>query len=283
MVTERWVAQMKRGVKLLVIGLCGGALVGYAGVAGAMYTMQRELLFNTRDTGDLAKPGTLAIAGGERVGIATPDGETLAGWYLAPRTGHPVFLFLHGKGGGLERKTWRWKRLREHGDGVLAISYRGYPGSTGKPSEAGLMTDGRAAYDWLRAKGFASRDIVIHGLSLGTGVAVKLATEVPARALVLEAPYTAVVDIAADRLWWLPVRWLMHDTFLSRDRIGQVKMPILMAHGTRDSVIPYRHVERLFPLAPGPKVLARMEGSDHSTLTRDGLYERHIWPFLAQH
>lgn len=271
-----------RRLRLLLVALSVALVVGYAGVAGAMYTMQRDLLFNTRDTGNLAKPGTLAIKGGTRVTIPTVDGETLAGWYLAPQAGQPVFLFLHGKGGGLERKKWRWKRIAEHGAGVLAISYRGYPGSSGKPSEAGLMIDGRAAYDWLLQRGHGPEDIVLHGLSLGTGVAVKLATEVPAKALILEAPYTAVVDIAAERFPWLPVSLLMQDQFLTRERIGQVKIPILMAHGTRDSVIPYAHVERLFALAPGGTVLARMDGSDHSTLTRDGLYEKHIWPFLAR-
>ena len=124
--------------------------------------------------------------------------------------------------------------------------------------------------------------VVLHGLSLGSGVAAKLATEVAAKALILEAPYTAIVDIAGERFWWLPVRFLMRDQFLTRERIGKVRMPVLMAHGTRDSVIPYTHVERLFMLAPEPKILARMIGSDHATLVRDGIYEQHIWPFLAR-
>ncbi|MCB1505760.1 MAG: alpha/beta hydrolase [Hyphomicrobiaceae bacterium] len=272
-----------RGLRRVAVLFAGLAGFSYAGVAGAMYAMQRDMLFNVRDTGDLSKPGTLAIAGGERVKITTPDGEQLAGWYLAPRQGQPVFLFLHGKGGGLERKSWRWKRIREHGAGVLAISYRGYPGSTGTPSEAGLMIDGRAAYDWLRGKGHAASDIVLHGLSLGTGVAVKLAAEVQAKALILEAPYTAVVDVAAERYPWLPVRLLMHDQFLTRERIGKIAVPVLIAHGTRDTVIPFEQGERLFALAPEPKVMARMEGSDHSTLTRDGIYEKHIWPFLQRY
>lgn len=258
------------------------SVIVYAGITAAMYAKQRDLLFNTQDTGGLSKAGALAIEGGVRVVIPTPDGERLAGWYLAPKSGQPTFLFFHGKGGGLEKKKWRWKRLREHGDGVLAISYRGYPGSTGSASEAGLMTDARAAYDWLIARGHKADDIVLHGLSLGTGVATELATQVPARALILEAPYTAVVDVAAERYPWLPVGWLMRDPFLTRDKIAKVKIPVLIAHGTGDTVIPYQHAERLYALARQPKVLARFEGSDHSTLVRDGLYEKHVWPFLTR-
>lgn len=274
-------ASRKRYRRALTM-ILGSAAVAYAGTASTLYAMQRRLLYNTTDTGGLSKPGTLAIAGAERVVIATPDGERLAGWYMRPRAGEPVFLFLHGKGGGLERKKWRWQRIADRGAGVLAISYRGYPGSTGTPTEEGLMTDGRAAYDWLRGRGHRAGEIVLHGLSLGSGVAVQLATEVEARALVLEAPYTAIVDVAAERYPWLPVSWLMHDQFLSRARIARVRMPVLIAHGTRDSVIPYRHAERLFALAPEPKTFARMERSDHSTLTRDGLYELHVWPFVEK-
>lgn len=258
------------------------AAVSYASVVAAMFGFQSDLLYTPRDTGGLGAPGALAITGSQRVAIRTKDGETIAGWYVAPDPGKPVFLFLHGKGGSLERQTWRWKRIGDRGAGVLAISYRGYPGSTGTPSEAGLKLDARAAYDWLIANGHAPGQVVIHGLSLGSGVAVALAASVPARALILEAPFTAVVDVAAERYPWVPVHWLMRDQFLSRDVIGNVRMPVLIAHGDRDSVIPFAHAERLFARAADPKTLARMEGSEHATLTRDGLYEKHVWPFLLR-
>lgn len=91
---------MTRRLRMLLLGAAVVAVVGYAGIAVAMYTMQRDLLFNVRDTGNLAEPHTLAIEGSERVQISTPDGERLAAWYLPPQPGRPVFLFLHGKGGG---------------------------------------------------------------------------------------------------------------------------------------------------------------------------------------
>jgi fermentation-respiration switch protein FrsA (DUF1100 family) len=172
----------------------------------------------------------------------------------------------------------RWRRIAAEGAGFLAIAYRGYGGSTGTPSERGLYQDSLAAYGWL-AKRTSADNIVIHGFSLGSGVAVRLASEKPARALVLEAPYTSIVDMAG-RVTSLPVGSLVRDRFMSRERIGKVRMPVLMIHGDRDSVIPFEQGQTLYSLAHGPKTFVRMIGSDHNTLTRDGAYD-HIWRFLG--
>lgn len=263
---------------ITLLRLASLAAVTYLALLTAIYLSQRTMLFTTYDGGTLAAANYIAIRDSQSVQLKTPDGETLAAWYLAPKPGRPVFLFLHGKGGGLERKKWRWQRIRKTGAGVLAFSYRGYPGSTGSPSESGLIRDAETAFSWLRER-HASDKIIIHGLSLGTGVGVALATMVDARALILEAPYSAAVDVAAERYPWLPVHWLMWDTFLSRERIAHVQMPVLIAHGTKDTVIPFDHAKRLFARAVEPKHFIVMPGSDHSTLVRDGLYP-HIWRFL---
>ena len=121
---------------------------------------------------------------------------------------------------------------------------------------------------------------MLHGLSLGTGVATTLATKVNARALILEAPYTAIVDVAAERYWFFPVHQLMWDRYITRERIANIKMPLLIVHGTRDTVIPFAHAKRLYERAKRPKKLIPMPGSDHNTLVRDGLYP-HIWRYLG--
>jgi fermentation-respiration switch protein FrsA (DUF1100 family) len=256
-------------------------LGGYLAAVAILYFAQRSILFEVADSSSLSEPGTLAIGGSTRIAIPTADGETLAGWYVPPAGEGVVFLYMHGQKGALHRKRGRWRRVVEKRAGLLAFSYRGYPGSTGRPSEAGLHEDARAAYAWLRARHGADR-IVLHGQSLGTGVATRLATEVEARALILETPYTAVVDLAAERYPFAPVRLLMWDQFRSYKWIGQVRMPVLVAHGTRDSIVPFSHGERMFAMASAArqKVFVRMEGSDHLTLTRDGLYP-HIWRFLG--
>jgi len=217
----------------------------------------------------------------EAVRIETQDGESLVAWHLRPQPGEPVFLFFDGNGGRPHIWGGRWRRIAESGAGFLAVYYRGYSGSTGTPSERGLHLDARAGYDWLIARGYDANDIVIHGFSLGSGVAVRLASEQPARALILEAPFTGVDDVAAAHFTPLS-SLLIRDRFRSRDWIGDVRIPVLIVHGDADTVIPFTQGERLYVLANDPKQFVRMPGSDHATLVRDGIYP-HITAFLAQH
>ena len=217
----------------------------------------------------------------EVVRIATEDGESLVAWYREPQAGQPIFLFFDGNGGRPQIWEGRWRRITETGAGFLAVYYRGYSGSTGRPSERGLHIDARAGYDWLIAHNYQPHDIVIHGFSLGSGVAVRLATDHPARALILEAPFTGVDDVAAAHFTPL-ARYLIRDGFRSRDRIGDVHVPVLIVHGDADTVVPFDQGRRLFALANEPKQFIRMPGSDHATLVRDGIYP-HIQQFLEQH
>ena len=166
------------------------------------------------------------------------------------------------------------------GVGFLAINYRGYGQSTGTPSEQGLFTDGLAAVRLVARAWDRGEDIVIHGHSLGSGVAVYVATQRPARALILESPFTAASDVAGEFYWFIPVSWLMSDRFLSRERIKDVHVPVLIAHGDRDSLVPYAEGVALFRLANAPKIFVHMHGSDHSTLPRDGVYTCY-WKFLG--
>ena len=261
---------LRAGTILLAV-----VVVAYALIVGVVFFSQRQMLYpiaagNPTPDGD--GPPIQVVQ------IATPDHERLVGWYLRPQPGRPTLLFFGGQGGGLSFQAGRWRRIADEGVGFLAIGYRGHDGSTGKPSEVGLHTDARAAYDWL-VKRAPPNDIVIHGFSLGTGVAARLAIERPARALILEAPYTSTADIAAASWPWLPVRWLMLDQYRSRDIIDQVSTPLLIVHGDGDVVIPLSQGRTLYNLARSPKRFVRMIGSNHSTLTRDGLYD-HIWRFL---
>jgi fermentation-respiration switch protein FrsA (DUF1100 family) len=151
----------------------------------------------------------------------------------------------------------------------LALSYRGYGGSTGQPSEQGLYRDAEAAYAFAAARHPAER-IVLWGFSLGSGPAVALAVEHPIGKLVLEAPFTSTVDIAASVFPFVPVRALMKDQYRSDERIGRLAAPLLVMHGGRDNVVPIRYGERLFALAPEPKRFVRFAGGRHENLDEFG-------------
>lgn len=274
--------QTGRVARRVVWTLLVGGTLAYLASLGAVVMQQRSVLYNLSDDGRLAAAGGLAVPDSQRLALITEDGVEVAAWYRPPRRPDgKVHLFLHGQGGQLVIQTGRWRRIAELGDGVLALSYRGYPGSKGTPTEDGIHKDARAAWAWLTRRHPADR-IVIHGHSLGSGVAVRLAADVGADpgAVVLEAPFTAAVDVAADRMPLFPVHWLMLDQFRSRDWIGRVGSPVLIVHGGRDTVIPPVHALHLYALVRAPKELVLMPNGDHNTLVRDGLYE-HVGRFLA--
>ena len=197
-----------------------------------------------------------------------------------PQPGKAVILYFHGNGGSLWNRRDRARALTETGRGLLMVSYRGYSGSSGTPTEEGLRIDARTAYDWLARRYEPSR-IVLYGESLGTGVAVRLATERPVGGLILDAPYTSAADVASLAYWFVPVSWLMRDQFRSVDIIGRVKAPILVLHGDRDRIIPFAFGEELFAAAPEPKRFVRLPGVGHGAVLESGGLEA-VDAFLAR-
>src|ERR1700716_4358601 len=185
------------------------------------------------------------------------DGEMLVAWHLPPRDGHPLILYFPGNGGAVVARVPRFRMFAASGYGLLAVSYRGYGGSTGSPTQTGLMRDGKAPNGEARARGYESDHIVLRGESLGTGVATALAATHEAAALVLDSPYSSAVDVAAAHYGVLPVRWLMFDQFRSDLAIRNVPIPILIVHGDEDRVIPIRLATRLFELANEPKMFIK--------------------------
>ena len=190
-------------------------------------------------------------------------GRRSPGFWRAPQPGAPVIISFHGNGAipapyadRFAQRPWAGT-----GYGVLAIAFRGYPGSTGSPSEPGLLADGQAAYDYARSHAPGS-PIVVHGHSLGSGVAVAVAAQNDVLALILDAPYTRLDGVAADKFPFLPTV-LMLDKFRSDQRIREVKAErIFIVHGTDDAVIPLRFGRELASKRKDA-VLMVIEGGDH--------------------
>jgi len=214
----------------------------------------------------LVDPAQAGMSGVEDLRLTSDDGETLVAWYVPAKDGHPLILYFHGNGGALIDRIPRFRALAASGYGLLAIAYRGYGGSTGSPTQKGLMEDGETAYLEARARGYDGDRIVLIGESLGTGVAIALAATHEAAALVLDSPYSSAVEVAAAHYAIFPVNWLMLDRFRSDLAIGGVRSPILVVHGDEDDVIPISLARRLFELANEPKTFMQVSGGKHLVL-----------------
>lgn len=247
--------------------LIGVVVFGYVALVGLMYVAQRALMYFP-DTARIS-PADAGFAEAQEIRFESGDGTALIAWHVPPAAGKPLVLYLHGNGGALRHRVSRLRALTQAGYGILALSYRGYGGSAGSPSEAGLIADGRAAYELARLKQSQAR-IVVWGESLGTGVATAIAAEGMGDALILEAPFTSTADIAFATYPFIPVRLLMKDQFRSDLRIGAVRVPLLVLHGERDRVVPIGYGERLFALANEPKRFVRLPAGGHEDLDAHG-------------
>lgn len=237
------------------------AVLGYGGLLAALYLMQRTIMYPAPQA-ERTAPAVAGFAQAQELVLATADGEKAIAWHVPARPGKPVILFFHGNGEVLAWRVPRFRELVADGTGLIALSFRSYAGSTGTPSEAGLIADGEAAYQFAAAH-YSPARIVPWGYSLGSGVAVALAAAHPVGGLILEAPYTSTMDIAAAAFPYLPVRWLLRDRYHSDRRIGDVRAPVLVMHGVKDRVIPIRFGERLYALANEPKRMVRFPDADH--------------------
>ena len=172
-----------------------------------------------------------------------------------------VFLHCHGNAENLRTIAWRQEMFASQGYGFCAFDYEGYGRSSGKPSEAGVRRDVLRVWRYLtEEKKISPERIVIHGFSLGTGAAVFLASQInKAKALILEAPFTSTYGVAG-------LAWVPGNRFVSIDRIGSVKMPVMILHGDRDRIIPFRHGKKLFEKAPEPKRFLHIPGAGHNNI-----------------
>jgi len=203
--------------------------------------------------------------GFEDMHFKSPGGPELHGWFAEAENPRAVILYCHGNAEHVGHNAELLRSLRDELQvSVLIFDYRGYGRSAGRPSEAGVLADARAARRWLAEKaGVREEQIVLMGRSLGGGVAVDLATD-GARGLILENTFTSLPDVAATSFPWLPLRWIMRNRFNSIDKIGQYQGPLLVSHGTADRVVPYRLGERLFRAANEPKEFFPIPGGRHN-------------------
>jgi hypothetical protein len=255
----------------LIIKLAYWLLAVYAVVAVAAFVLQRRLMYFPDP--ERVSPASFNLQGVRERVIDTPDGARLIAWFARPAPGQPTVLYFHGNAGNLASRSERVRRYVQRGYGVLFLSYRGYGGSTGKPSERANVADALLAYRALIEDGVDPEDIIVYGESLGSGVATQVAAQVPVGGLVLDAPYTSIVDVAALEYPFLPVRPFMLDRYETIRYLPKVKVPLLVLHGEDDRVIPVEMGKAVYAAANAPKEIATFPRAGHSDHHLYGSYD----------
>lgn len=240
-------------------------VIAYLFICLSMWCFQRTIMYAPART--IESPQTYGLQDFSVLTLQDEDGTHIQAWYHKAASNHPTLLFFHGNGGNLRFEIYLFKALAQYGFGVLAPDYRGYGASEGSPSETGIYQDARATIHYAENTLAIPKDeIILYGESLGTGVVVQMATELPAAAVVLQSPYTSIEVIAKMRYPWLPVHFLLEDRFDSLSKIAGIHMPLLWMHGGQDTIVPYSEGKTLFAAANSPKEAIYFPDKGHNDL-----------------
>ena len=237
------------------------AAIVYVAVVALVYLFQSRLLYFPEIGREApTTPRTVGLAF-EEVWLDVEPQVKLHAWYVPRIEPKGVALILHGNAGSIALRVDWLRMFHDMGYASLVVDYRGYGRSTGSPSEQGTYADAQAAWDHLvRERGYAARDIVILGESLGGSIAAWLAARAAPRALVLQAAFTSVPDVAASVYPFLPVRWISRFSYDTRGSLRDVAAPVFVAHSRADEIIPFRHGQSLYEAARQPKRFLELSG-----------------------
>ncbi|MDH3625937.1 MAG: alpha/beta hydrolase [Myxococcales bacterium] len=265
-----------------IVGLV--AIVALGGVAMGLFSQfQRSMVFpGPQGVSTELLRRVAAQIGATELRIQTEDGETLYGWHRASAAATPrrVLLYFHGNASSVLGQLDLQDRLLANGWDFVGIHYRGYPGSTGVASEAGVHLDAAAVWKWITDElGTPASRVVVHGRSLGGGVAVQLAARVTPAGLVMESTFTSAVDLGREHFGWLPVGVLLEHRFMTRDFANKVRCPVLIAHGGGDSIIDVRHGRELAKLFANADYIEAPR-RDHNDVLFEGIYADRYIAFL---
>jgi fermentation-respiration switch protein FrsA (DUF1100 family) len=232
---------------------------------GMIWLLQGRLIYFPAT--ELISLADARLAHAEPVAFDTSDGLRLGAWFFKASgpPPHLTVVVFNGNAGNRAYRAALAVSLHRHGLHVLLTDYRGYGGNPGAPSERGLVADARAALAYLLSREDVDRSrIVYFGESLGAAVALQLAVEHTPAALILRSPFTSLADVGQHHYPWLPVRLLLRDRFASIARAHQVRCPVLVIAGRRDTIVPIDHTRRLYDAVVAPKTFVELASADHN-------------------
>lgn len=236
------------------------AFLAYIGLLLILFIFQRDILYVPS-----GKINTSLLPDNfEEIYLTTDDGTKIYSWYKEAFKDQKTIIYFQGNSGNISGRSNKLSNFANAGYGVLAISYRGYPGSEGISTQSGLILDGKSAIDFLKdKKGLNNRDIILYGESLGTGVAMQLAPDYNFYMIVLESPFSSVQSVAQSQYWYAPVSLLLKDKFNSLSQVDKISSPILIFHGLKDKVVDYSEAKELYHKISSPKKLLSDQFAGH--------------------
>ena len=240
-----------------------------------LFIFQRKIIFNV--SGIPKNPIFYGLKNIEVVKIVTTDNIGLLAWFSKPKLDQPTLLYFHGNSFDIGERSHRIEKYIKNGWGVLLVAYRGYSGNKGLPTEKNLYNDADSSVKWLNEKKLIyKKNIILYGESLGTGVALEIASRHIFKSLVLEAPFTSIYDIAIKRYKIYPFRYLILDKFDNISKINKISYPILIISGKRDEIIPHIHSVKLLLKANDPKDFLFIDEAMHNNLYDFGIEKKII-------
>ena len=223
----------------------------YISILLILFFFQRNLLYHPSENNYSGDKLTASI---EKVKIKTQDNIDLLGWYHKKNSNnYKTILFLHGNAGSLENRIHKLNHFGSMNINFLVIAWRGFSGNNGEPTEKGLYEDARSAIFWLKKQGILEKDIVVYGESLGTGVATEIAQNNNYAGVILESPFTSMIEAAKNKYPFFPIKFLLRDKYENDKKIKKIKSPILIMHGQVDKIVPFWMGEKIYNMANKPK------------------------------
>ena len=247
--------------KMSLFYIFGLILIVYLIVALGLYIFQRKLLYYPNFNNHLKGDGLSHSF--ENINIKTKDNINLKGWFHLKDPKKKTILFFHGNAGTLDNRIYKLNFLGNLDVNFLIIAWRGYSGSSGKPSEFGLYQDAKSALNWLNSKGITENKIILYGESLGTSVAIEVGQNKDFAGVILETPFTSMVDVGKTKYPFFPVSLLLKDKYESDKKIKNIKSPILIMHGEADKIVPFWMGKKIYQLANEPKYSYFTKYDDH--------------------
>lgn len=264
---------MKKAMLLLGIFL-------YFLILVLLFLFQRKLQYVPM--GEALPVAKYQLEGFEEIILTTEDETKILSWFKAPdKIEQKIVLYFHGNAGNLGDRVEKFRSFVKSGYGVMAISYRGYSGSEGSPSQQGLVNDARSAFKFLLDQGYLAKDIILYGESLGSGVAMQLAAKFDFDAVILESPFSSITSVAQRTYWFVPVKLLLRDKFDSIKLTSKISSPVLIIHGKKDEVVPYEEGQKLYNAIKGKKRFITVEEAGHVSFD-DDFVVREVSRFLEE-